>query len=332
VHPGVVVGLGLALACAAGASLSGLWKQKGAVEVQDVDIRHPWQSAVALFRSKWFLIGWIAAVIAWLMHVGALALAPISLAQAVISGGIVLLGLLAERFFDLHVTRRQWLGLGLLGLGMAVLGVAAHGDKNHSSYAMLAICAFEVAAVALGLAFILGCRREGLRDQCGLLLGLAGGVFFGVSDIAIKAVTANSHGVLGLVGPSTFIGILTAIAAFYATARSLQIGNAVAVIAATSSAANVVGILGGIVLFGDPLGSTPALAIARLAAFVLVVAAVALVPAPVRAHREVRQEVEGSQEEPDSSSRLEPPSRPEPSSPARAEPASSSPEPVGAFR
>ena len=44
-HSTVLVGLLLALACAAGASLGGLWKQKGAVQTQDVDIRNPWKSA-----------------------------------------------------------------------------------------------------------------------------------------------------------------------------------------------------------------------------------------------------------------------------------------------
>lgn len=73
-HATVLLGLVLALACAAGASLAGLWKQKGAVHCQSVDIRRPIESAPALFRSKWFLIGWLAAVVAWLLHIGALAL------------------------------------------------------------------------------------------------------------------------------------------------------------------------------------------------------------------------------------------------------------------
>src|SRR5437588_12856529 len=158
-HLQVLVGLLLAVACAAGASLGGLWKQKGAVQTQAVDIRHPLQSAAALFRSKWFVIGWITAVIAWLLHVGALALAPLSLGQAVISGGIVLLGLLAERFFDLQVTRRQWAGLVLLGLGMAALGATAHGDRSHSEYGMLAIAAVQVGAVGRAVARPACCRR-----------------------------------------------------------------------------------------------------------------------------------------------------------------------------
>jgi hypothetical protein len=283
-HSTVLIGLLLALACACGASLGGLLKQKGAIQTQDVDIRHPLQSAAALFRSKWFVVGWITAAVAWLLHVGALALAPLSLGQAVISAGIVVLGLLAERFFDLQVTRRQWVGLVLVGVGMAALGATAHGDSNHSSYGMLAIAAFEVGAIAIGLGCAASCRGESRRDLHGLLLGLAGGVF---SDVSIKAVTGGSHGVLGLVGPSTFLGILAAIGAFFMTARSLQIGDAVGVIAATTSAATVVGIVGGIVLFGDPLGSDPATVVGRLLAFILVVSAVALVPAPVRAHEAV---------------------------------------------
>ncbi len=289
----LVIGLLLALACACGASLGGLLKQKGAVHTQDVDLRHPWQSAAALFRSKWFVVGWITAAFAWLLHVGALALAPLSLGQAVISGGIVVLGLLAERFFDLQVTRRQWAGLVLVGLGMAALGATAHGDSNHSSYGTLAIAAFEVTAVALGLGCAAGCRRDSRRDLHGLLLGLAGGVFFGVSDVSIKAVAGGSQGLLGLVGPSTFLGVLAAIGAFFVTARSLQIGNAIGVIAATTSAAAVVGIIGGIVLFGDPLGSNPAMVVGRLLAFILVVSAVALVPAPLRAHEAVQPKSSG---------------------------------------
>src|SRR5690242_8030945 len=146
-HPTVLLGLALALACAIAASLSGLWKQKGAVQTQDVDVRCPVKSAVALFRSKWFVIGWVGAVIAWLLHVGALALAPISLGQAVISGGIVSLGLIAERFFDFKLERRQWIGLVLMGVAMVVLGATAHGEQNHTSYGQLALGAFELGAI-----------------------------------------------------------------------------------------------------------------------------------------------------------------------------------------
>jgi hypothetical protein len=62
----------------------------------------------------------------------------------------------------------------------------------------------------------------------------------------------------------------------------------VGVIAATTAAATVLGIIGGIVLFGEPLGSDPPMIVARLLAFILVVGAVALVPAPLRAQASLR--------------------------------------------
>jgi len=273
----------LALACAASASLGGLWKRKGAVQTRDVDIREPLKTAGALFRSKWFLIGWIVAVVAWLLHVGALALAPLSLAQAVIAGGLVLLGVLGERFFGFHLDRRQWLGLAVVAVGMAVLGGTARSEKNHTGYEIAEIAAFEGAAIGLGVGCLLSSRVERLRRGHGVLLGSAAGVLFGVSDVSIKAVTSGSHGMLGVLGPWTFAGILTAIAAFYVSARSLQIGDGLPVLAATGAAANALGILAGVVVFGDPLGADAPTIAARVAAFVLVVLAVALMPAPVRA-------------------------------------------------
>ena len=57
------------------------------------------------------------------LHVGALALAPLSLVQAVLAGGVVLLAVMAERLFGFRVGPRQWLGLGLTALGLVLLGV-----------------------------------------------------------------------------------------------------------------------------------------------------------------------------------------------------------------
>ena len=295
-HLRVLLGLLLALACAGGASLSGLWKAKGVAHTRDVNIRHPVQSAAALFQSKWFVIGWIAALIAWLLHIGALALAPLSLGQAVIAGGLVSLGVLAERFFGFRLNWRQWMGLLVIACGMAVLAITARSEGNHSSFGILEIISFEVAAVVIGFGFVMTYRVERLRSKRGVMLGLAAGSLFGVSDVSIKAVTSGAHGLLGVLGPWTFVGIFAGLGAFFASARSLQIDNAVAVIAATASAANLLGIIGGIVVFGDPLGSDTPTVVGRLVAFTLVVFAVALMPAPVRAQRAVREdESEGVQ-------------------------------------
>ncbi len=73
--------------------------------------------------------------------------------------------------------------------------------------------------------------------------------------------------------------------AFYASARSLQDGDAVPVIAITGTAANIASIAGGIVVFGDPLPGDAFGIVLQATAFVLVIVASALTPAPVRAAR-----------------------------------------------
>src|SRR5205814_903275 len=83
--------------------------------------------------------------------------------------------------------------------------------------------------------------------------------------------------------PLVAVIALASFAGLLVSARSLQLGRPVPVIAVTSVAANVITIAAGPVVFSEPLpGSTLGL-IARLAAFALVVSAAALTPAPVRA-------------------------------------------------
>ena len=90
--------------------------------------------------------------------------------------------------------------------------------------------------------------------------------------------------------------VTAAVFSFYASARSLQIGDGVAVIAVTSVAANLSTILAGLAVFGDRLGTDALVIGARLAAFALILVGAALIPAPVRAG----QALEASAVEPDS--------------------------------
>ena len=117
------LGIGLALACAAVANVSMLCKHRGANEVPAVCIKSPARSAAALFRSRWWTIGFIVAALAWVLHVAAIAVAPLSLVQAVIAGGIVLLAFPAERYFGCRLGRREWGGLALAALGLGFLAL-----------------------------------------------------------------------------------------------------------------------------------------------------------------------------------------------------------------
>ena len=91
---------------------------------------------VDLFRSPIYVIGCVVATTSWGFHVGALALAPISIVQSVIAGGLVLLTVVADRFFGQSVTRREWIGVALTAAGLAFLAATLGdtGDSAHADY------------------------------------------------------------------------------------------------------------------------------------------------------------------------------------------------------
>jgi drug/metabolite transporter (DMT)-like permease len=282
-------GLLFALGSALATNVGFLLRHRGAVAAPDVDVRRPVRTVVDLFSSKWWTIGFAVAAVAWLLHVAALGFAPLSLVQAVLASGFVLLGLLAEKFFGFHLGRREWTGIGLTTAGLALLAVTAASEPSgggaRSEYGVAAAIAFEGALIGLGVLLVVSHGAERVPGGRGNLLGAAAGMLFTVSHIGIKALTgsvaASDPGTW--LSPWVLVVVLAFAGAFFASARSLQIGEAVPVIAITSAVSNVTAILGGVVVFGDPLGSTPAVVALRVAAFALVIVAAALIPAPVRA-------------------------------------------------
>jgi len=287
------VGIGLicALLSAVGTNLAFLFKHRGAVAAPDVDMRHPLRSAVDLFRSKWWSIGWAVAAVAFALHVAALTLAPISIGQAVLAGGLVFLAVLAERFFGFDLGRRQWTGIALVAVSLALLTVTGGGGgEANSGYSLAGMIVFEGIAVGVGLILVLSHLIERIPVQRGVLLGIAAGLGFGVSDVAIKALSGDlDSGPVGLLSPWSVVIVTAAVFSFYASARSLQIGDGVAVIAVTSVAANLSTILAGLAVFGDRLGTNALVIGVRLAAFALILVGAALIPAPVRAGKALQE-------------------------------------------
>ena len=280
------LGILLAVFCAFATNVGFLLKHRGACAAPDVSLKHPLASAIGLFRSKWFAVGMLVALGAWVFHVAALAMAPLSIVQAVIAGGLVFLTVLAERYFGCSVGTRQWAGVGLTALGLVLLAVTLPHHGGHSSYSTVGMIAFESALLALGTFLVLSKKLDS-HEHHGVMLGTAAGILFGVSDVAIKAITTSlgTGGGIAVLTPWLVTCIAASVIAFYASARGLQKGEAVPVITLTSAAANVTAISGGILVFGDPMPGDPFGIFLQSFAFVLVIVAAALMPAPLRAAR-----------------------------------------------
>jgi hypothetical protein len=110
-------------------------------------------------------------------------------------------------------------------------------------------------------------------------------MLIGVSDIAIKAMTNLASGTglaSALLSPWLVLALTLAVVSFLTVARAFQIGEAVPVITMIGVAASLLQIVGGIVVFNDPLPSGALGMVAQGVGFALVCAAAALIPAPTR--------------------------------------------------
>jgi hypothetical protein len=273
----VQLGLVLALLTAFGSVAGFLYKFRGAREAPSVELMHPWRSTVELFRSPLYSLGIVIALGSWGFHVGALALAPISLVQSVIAGGLVLLTVVADKVFGIPVTRREWVGVALTAAGLAFLAATLDGDavSAHSHYDPATLAVFLAAAGAVGLALALRPRRPGM-------LAVSAGLLWATSDTSIKALSSHLHalGAGVLVHPLALIILVASLVGLLISARSLQLGDAVPMIALTSAAANLTTIAAGPIVFGEPMPDTQLGVVVRVAGFALVIGAAALTPPP----------------------------------------------------
>jgi drug/metabolite transporter (DMT)-like permease len=275
----VELGLVMALVTALMSVLGFFLKHRGAVAAPAVELSRPLASTVALFRSPVYVVGCVVATTSWGFHVAALALAPISIVQTVIAGGLVLVTVLADRVFGQSVTRRDWIGVGLTAFGLAFLAATLEGTANsaHSNYVAGALALFVGGTTAVALALA-------VRARSGPLLAVSAGLLWAGSDVAIKALSSKTGelGVAVVVHPFALVILVLSLVGLLISARSLQIGPVVPVIALTSATANALTIAAGPLVFAEPLPSGNGALLVRLAAFALVVCAAALTPPPMR--------------------------------------------------
>jgi drug/metabolite transporter (DMT)-like permease len=278
----VQLGVAFAVLTAFASIVGFLYKHRGAVESPPIEWRRPVRSSLSLFESRWYVLGILIALGSWGFHVTALALAPISLVQSVIAGGLTLLTVVADRLFGFRVTKREWIGVALTAAGLAFLAATMEGtaSSKHSDYETAALALYAAAVLGVGLAAALLDKRL----APGIGFAASAGLIWGASDVSIKAL--SNHVGDGFVGVMTHplapvIALLSAIG-LTVSAKSLQDGQAVPVIAVTSTAANVVTIASGPIVFGEPLPQDAFGMALRVLAFGLVIGAAALTPPPIR--------------------------------------------------
>jgi hypothetical protein len=162
---------------------------------------------------------------------------------------------------------------------LGFLALTAGHARSGIGFDPVTMLGFQCGMLTIGGLLILTASNGRLLAQGSMLMAIAAGTLLGVSDISLKAlaelVPADP---IALLSPWTLTAVLGGLGAFLALGRGLQIGEPVAVIVAFSAAATLGSIAGGIVVFGDPMGSDAVAVIGRSLAFVAVVGAAALLP------------------------------------------------------
>ncbi|HVD38228.1 MAG TPA: hypothetical protein VNC15_05305 [Solirubrobacterales bacterium] len=279
------IGIGLAAAVALMTNLASLLKHRGCQHTHPVSLGQPLASLRGLAASPWFAAGWGLAAVAWVAHVAALSLAPISLVQAVLAGGAVTLAVLSQPLFGERIERRQWLALALGGGGLALLAATLpHFHGAHSGFSIAAIVSFEGGLVLLAAGIALGHRAPRLAERRGVLLAILAGLLFALAGIAIKALTGGAGG-WPLVAALLVLTLGCGALAQYTAVAALQSGGAIETIGLMGIVANATQILGGILVFGDPLSPSPLGITLQITALAMVCLSALLLPSSLGVRR-----------------------------------------------
>ena len=288
----LVVGLLLALIGSVALNASYLIQHAGSLAAPTIAFQHPVKALSALLRSRLWLAGGVLGIAGWGITIAAPTQAPLSLVQAFLIGGIALLAPVAVRVLGQRLTPRELAGISLVLVGLLVLLMGQRGVGVHSHFHNAALGIYLSGSVCAGACLLLFRQR---RTQ---MLAAAGGILYGTADVAIKALTglAGQQGLTAvLASPWLIAAVVASIGAFFCFQRALQSGKPMPVIALMTAGNNIVSIIGGLVVFGDPLGQRPAMVLVHLGAFVLIVVAAwllapaqAAVTAPAGARPELR--------------------------------------------
>lgn len=260
-------------------NLASLLKHRGCQFAEPVLIRRPLRSARRLAASPWFAAGWGLAAVAWLVHVAALSMAPISLVQAVLAGGAVSLAVMAQRLFGDPVEPRQWLALGLGGAGLALLVLTVPNFQgSHSGFSPAAILGFEGGLALLAAGLVSSHRSGRLAGHGNVTLAAIAGVLLALAGVAIKGLTGAGGVSIAVLAPWVLLILVAGVLAQYTAAAALQRGGAIETIGLMGLVANAAQIAGGVLVFGDPLSTHPLGLVLQASAFAMVCGSALLIP------------------------------------------------------
>jgi multidrug transporter EmrE-like cation transporter len=240
-------------------------------------------------RSRQWVAGFVSMLAGLGLQVVALTLAPVSVVQPVLAGGIVALVVISRSVLGERLAGRERTA-GLLVLGAVIaIAISAGGTTNrltrHVPGPTFAVFALAVGAAAAAL--LLGGRRFPHSSPRGLaLLALAAGLWYGLGSVAQKAVATEmvrrglvSGGLRSLASPYPWVFVIATAAGLVAFQLCLQRHPASLVAPLANVVSGTCAVLGASAVFSEALIPGGWWALPRIVGFAGIVVAVAVLGA-----------------------------------------------------
>jgi hypothetical protein len=271
-HARTVIAIVLAAISATLTNVAYLREHDAAAALPCLSIRRPLHSLRLLLTDRSWLTGFAMESGGFASYAAALALAPLALVQSIGAGGIGVLAFVSSRLGGRQLTRRELHGVALSVLGLVLLAVSlAQSSEGGTHGSTVGILAWLGGTAAVAVVVLLIGRRKG---ALAVAEGVAGGLLFSIGDFSTKLATQ---------GGTRFAFVVTLIIGYTLGTSLLQLGYqrgaALTVAGLATLCTNAVPIAAGTIVLHEPLPSG-ALGVARVLAYVAVIAGAILLAAP----------------------------------------------------
>jgi drug/metabolite transporter (DMT)-like permease len=235
-------------------------------------------AVAAWLRDPMWIGGLGVQTAGWACYVMAVSRAPVSMVAVMGQGGIALFVVASVVVLGERASPREWAGIGAIVFGMLMLTLSLNGGETEGAFEPATLLIFTVLLTLAGLAPMAVARL----NASGTAAAIFSGVAFGLGALFTKAMTLEFGGdtasiALRLVSNPYVYGMVVAnIVGIVMLQNSFHSARAIIAMPLSGALSNIVPIVGGIVVFGERLPAGPTAAAMRVGAFVLTIAAGAL--------------------------------------------------------
>jgi drug/metabolite transporter (DMT)-like permease len=284
----VILGVVLALATTL-AYNTGFVLEKGALAaLPPLDIRLPLNLARMLVTNPRWMAGFGLIMLGLAGQLVALTRIPLTVAQPVLSSGIVFLLLLSVTVLGERLTAHEWTGLAGITAGVicVVASLDSRTDAAGTSGHVLRVLLVAVPSTLAGLAvFTAASRGRGHGPAGDVPYGLGAGIVYGVAGMIAKGLSTSIdfHGPAAIVGsalvsPYLYLLAPVTLAGFVVFQTALQRGRASIVAPVSSVVSTLYTVVAGTALFGERLPADGTHFGLRLAGLAAITAALCWLP------------------------------------------------------